>query len=372
MPLRPVDRDALADVARTIAQDSFGFVYVDAERDRLRDRYEAQEKSVLKASSPSTSQLKEALQSIAEDETFAFERIRSGVYYRDPFGRGEAGIKEKLEDVFRDRIVVTTEDLREAFNISHDDAGFFASELRGRELVERISAGNREYYIVGKKLREHLGGGDLDDKLRRRSIHGKISHDQLEDAISVAATSDVISYLQSEGYIVDMDGEYLVRAALSEFARHIASEIEDDIVAAFDDAGYLLPEREYESLLSDEIEARTPVLSAARSTRGDTSESDVLSAVREEFASKDAPQIETLERTDLAVHRDPFDEQIEAQAEELTRPVLADTTANTPSSMLEEIESDIEDLRLATTEAGNGYARDRVRDRAEELIQENF
>ena len=373
MPLRPVDQDALAEACRSIARTNYGFVYVDRDQDQIKNAYESQDKSMLHTDSLSTSQIKEPLREIAGDDNFPFEQIRSGVFYMDPFGVGiDMGIAGELQRLFRSQIVITTEELRQRFDLAHDDAEFFASELHDRDLVMRIVAGNRDYYTVGPKLKDHVDGDgeDLNDKLAHRSMNGKISHGQLEEAITVSAVSDVIDYLQTEGYVIDLDGEYLVPAAIDEFTRWLAGEIQSDVIDAFETTGYVMPVSEYDSLLTEQIESRSNVLAGVRSSRGDTSEREILQSVKERFASGDEPQLVTENR--LAVHAGPIEEEIETHAQELVRPVLNDTTAGTPSSMLEDVKPDIDELRLAQTDAANEYLRGRITDRAEELIREDF
>lgn len=377
MPIRPVDRDALADACRSVAQDEFGFVYVDRDRERIESEYESSDKSLVHADSLSKSDIEETLSTVASEETSSIERIRNGVFYVDPFGRGiDMGVAEELQELFRNQIVVTTEDLRQHFDLAVDDAEFFAEELRSgqRGLVMRIVAGNRSYYTVGPKLKDHVaeGGEDLEDKLVHESLDGKISHGELEDAIAVSAVSDVIGYLQTEGYVVDLDGEYLVPAAIEEYTRWLAGEIADDVVDAFQSAGYVMPVAEYDSLLTEEIERRSNVLSAVRSSRGDLSERDVLRGVRERFDGTDNPEIERDDTRGLAVHVDPADETVESHADEVVRPVLNETTAQTPSSLLDSVRPEIEELRLASTTAANEYLRERITERADELIRDDF
>ena len=374
MPLRPVDKDALADACRSIARRNFGFVYVDRNQEEIKNEYESRDKSVIHTDSLSTSQIKEPLREIAGSDNFPFRQIRSGVFYMDPFGVGiDMGIAGELQRLFRSQIVITTEELRKRFDLAHDDAEFFAGELHDRDLVMRIVAGNRDYYTVGPKLKDHVDGDgeDLDDKLVHRSMNGKISHDQLEGAISVSAVSDVIDYLQNEGYVIDLDGEYLVPAALDEFTRWLAGEISEEVLEAFETAGFVMPVSEYRSLLTEAIESRSNVLAAVRSSRGETTEREIVDAVADRFAGGDSPQI-TTEDGQLAVHTGPFEEEIETHAQEVVRPVLNDTSAATPSSMLEDVKPDIEELRLAQTDAANQYVQRRITDRAEELIREDF
>ncbi len=373
MPLRPVDQDALAEACRSIARDNYGFVYVDRDQEQIKNAYESQDTSVIHTDSLSASGIKESLRAVAGDDNFAFEQIRSGVFYMDPFGVGiDMGIAVELQRLFRSQIVITTEELRTRFDLAHDDAEFFAGELHNRDLVMQIVAGNRDYYTVGPKLKDHVDGEgeDLDDKLAHRSMNGKISHGQLEEAISVSAVSDVIDYLQTEGYVIDLDGEYLVPAAIDEFTRWLAGEIESAVIDAFETTGYVMPVSEYDSLLTEQIASRSNVLAGVRSSRGDLTERGLLQNVKDRFETDEEPQI-VVERG-LAVQAGPIDDEIETHAQEVVRPVLNDTTAGTPSSMLEDVTPDIQQLRLAQTEAANDYLQQRITDRAEELIREEF
>ncbi|QZP39456.1 hypothetical protein [Halobaculum magnesiiphilum] len=374
MPLRPVDRDVLEDISQDISQSNYGFLYVDRVRDDLKDQYQSREKGRLKAPKLSTSDVKESLRDLAEDENYSLERIRSGVFYWDPFGSGtRTGITERLKGVFRDQMVVTTEDLRKAFDLAHEDADFFAKQLRRQNLVMRIAAGSRDYYSVGSRLKEETGEDDLKGKLKRRATHGKLSHGQLEEAISVAATSDVIGYLQGEGLIIDMDGEYLVRSALDEFAEKLADDLGDDVSRAFEDAGNVMPTGEYDSLIESEIEVRSNVLAHVRSSGADIGKRDVIEAVREQYDDEDGdPHVEVLDARSLAVAVEPFDRMVEGRAEDLTRPLLQDLTATTADNLKQELREEIEDLHLTTSDAGNAYARTKVRERGEALIDERF
>lgn len=246
MSLRPPDRDMLADVCRSIANESYGFLYIDQVKDQIQAEYESRDKSRLRAQALSTSDIKEAMGTIANDDVTGFEKIRPGVYYYDPFGAGaDSDIATELTALFRGQLVVTSEDIRDRFDLAIDDVDFFIRELRDRDLLLRIAAGNRDYYTVGSRLKEQTDDQGLDGRLQNRATNGRISHEQLEHAISVEATSDVINYLQSEGYVIDLEGEYLVRSSLEAFGADLARTIEETVVEEFEEAGYVVPESEY-------------------------------------------------------------------------------------------------------------------------------
>ena len=134
-----------------------------------------------------------------------------GVYYVDTFSVGSSdAVTNELTSTFSHNVVITSETLRSRFDLAMDDVEFFVAELTERDLVQRITAGERDYYTIGPRLKEHAENVGFDSQLARKAKDGKISHSALEDIISIAATKDIIRYLEQEGYVIDMDGEYLV------------------------------------------------------------------------------------------------------------------------------------------------------------------
>lgn len=371
MPVRPVDRDVLSDICGEIAQNNCGFLYVDRVKDRIKSEYESGGKSVLKAGSVTTASIEETLSALAANDAFEFRRLRSRAYYVSPFGGGgsETQIMSTLTALFRTQMVVTAEAIRDAFDIAHDDLSFFTRELRDRRFVMRIAAGNREYYTVGGYLEEETDEPGLTDKLETKSFSGKISHEQLEDAIAVSATSDVINYLQSEGYVVDLDGEYLVCSALGEFTRRLARDIADDVVDAFENAGYVMPSDEYDSLVERRIDEVSSVLDAARTVQDDTLSAAMVSRrVREDLGTERDIRVDGA----VAVHADPLSEVVDEYASDLVRQAMAAGGAATPSSVMEDVEAELEELHLASTEAGNTHVRGEIRADAAERANAAF
>ncbi|WP_096388991.1 hypothetical protein [Halopenitus persicus] len=371
MPLRPADTDLLGEIAISIARENYGFLYVDRVSEEIRDRYESEDTGLTKASSLSRSDIKESLQEIAGQEHEDFRRIRSGVYYYDPFSTGHDNrIPNRLKDLFLStQQVVTAEQIRNEFNLAVDDVEFFVDKLVSNDMLFRIAAGSREYYSVGSLLKEQTGQNRLEDELREQSRGseplGILSHDELEQIISVNATTDVIRYLEGQlGFLADLDGEYLVWGALEDYGRWMAEEIADDVISEFDDVGHAMPTSEYREVVTARIEGRTDILeNVSRSERD-----DVIDAVEEGLQA--VVDIDVDGR--IAVHRAPLSEEIDAHAEKIVSPLLADTAAATPSVMKEEAETEIEDLRLADSEEANRYLREQVRERANGKIEEAF
>jgi hypothetical protein len=371
MPLRPVDTDRLGDICISIARENYGFLYLDRVSETIKERYEGAETGLTKAGSLTRSAIKESLQDLAGGEYETLRRIRSGVYYYDVFSAGhDRRIPNQLKDLFiSTQQVVTAEQIRNEFNLAVDDVEFFLDKLVENDMLFRIATGSQAYYSVGSLLKEQTGQNRLEDELREQSKGsapmGILSHDELERIISVNATSDVIGYLEQQlGLLADLDGEYLVWGALDEYGRWLADEILDGVTGEFASAGHAMSETEYREVVTAQIEQRTDILDRISRRKRD----DVVDAVQEALEAAGGIEVEGR----IAAHRDPLDDEIEAQAQKIVDPLLSDLTAATPSVLKEEAAEDIEEMRLAETEEANDYLRKQVRGRAEEMIEEAF
>lgn len=371
MPLRPVDTDKLGDICISIAQENFGFLYLDRVANRIKEEYEASETGLTKTGTLTRGAIKESMQEIAGDEYENLRQIRSGVYYYDVFSAGhDRRIPNQLKDLFvSTQQVVTAEQIRNEFNLAVDDVDFFVDKLVENDMLFRIATGSQEYYSVGSLLKEQTGQNRLEDELREQAKSsapiGVLAHDELEQIISVNATSDVIRYLEQQlEFLADLDGEYLVWGALDEYGRWLAEEISDDVLDEFGAAGHAMSVPEYREVVTTAIEQRTDILDSISRRRRD----DVVDAVQDALETAGAIEVDGR----IAAHREPLDEEIEAQAEKVVDPLLSDLTAATPSVLKEEAAEEIEEMRLAETEEANDYLRKQVRGRAEEKIEEAF
>ncbi|MFC4540397.1 hypothetical protein ACFO5R_00405 [Halosolutus amylolyticus] len=364
MTLLPVDTDVLEDVCRDIAQDNYGFIYVSDQKSEIKSAYESANIGLVNARSLSSSDMRKALTVMAADEFIDIEQLRDGVFYVDPFGvKGNMNITRELTNLFGQRLVVTGETLRSRFSLAIDDIEFFADELADRNYVRRITAGKRDYYTIGPQLKEHADDVGLDSRLEREASNGKIAHSDLESVIDVDATADVIRYLDREGYIVDLDGEYLVEEAIDEYARYLAEQIEDAVEAEFEESSYVLRTGEFEKVVENEIDNRFDVLSKARSIRG-----DLLDGTRDTL----------IDRLGLKAEQEMVEaiEPFEAVVEDHARRVLIDLKAEqdqlpgTLPEWVELAEDHFEELHVSDTTDVNKYVRNAVQDRYRALVNE--
>ncbi|WP_115865211.1 hypothetical protein [Halorussus litoreus] len=367
MPLRPTDTDVLADICTSVALQNHGFLYVDRVGDEIRSQYESSDTGALKASSLSRTDIKKAMDDIVSDEYSELQRLRTGVYYYDPFGTGDnREITAELTALFRQQLVVTSEKLRSRFEVAIDDIDFFTEELEDRRLLKRVAAGERDYFTIGSQLKEQAGEAGVEARLQEKATYGKLSHDQLEKVINVSATADVIRYLEAEGFVIDLDGEYLVQSdeAIAEFGAYLARQIGDDVATEFESSAYLLPAEEFSQLVENEVSERSDVLAQAREVRG-----DVLDATEDALADdlgleEDAPVVR---------QGDEFEAYVDRRAEEIQREVTSsDERLATESDFHDVGHPMIEEIHVGTAQQANEYARDAIRDRFDEMVADQF
>lgn len=363
MSILPIDTDVLEDVCRDVAQDNYGFVYVSDQKAEIKAGYEGADTGLVNASSLSASDMREALAEMSADEFIDLEQLRDGVYYVDPFGvKGNMNITRELTNLFGQRLVVTGETLRSRFSLAIDDIDFFVDELAARDYLRRITAGKRDYYTIGPQLKEHADDVGLDARLEREASNGKISHSDLESVIDVNATADVIRYLDREGYIVDLDGEYLVEDAIDSYGEYLADQIIDVVESEFTDANHILRVAEFEQVVENAIDSRFDVLSTARSVRA-----EILDETRSTL----------MDRLELAVGPETvrMDEPFEQLVDERARRILVDVKGEydvfaSPSEFTERAADQFDELQIAHDDRVNEYAREAVLDRYETIVTE--
>ena len=359
MALLPVDRDVLADVCLDVALEHYGFLYVAEQKDTIIDEYAAADTRMLRAGSISPSDLRDALPALTER---SFRRLRDGVYYVDTFSIGGESeqVTEALTRLFSQRIVVTGEKIREEFGLALDDIDFFIDKLAERTLVERIAAGGQDYYIIGEKLKEHAEDVGLATQLEFRATHGVVTHSDLEDVIDVSATRDVIQYLQREGYVVDLDGEYLVSDIVDEYAASLAREIDDAAEAELAESKHVLTAAEFDAVVEHQLRERFEVLSVAP---------EYAEEIIEETAGALVEDL-SLDRNRMVVDTDRFEEFVDGKARDILRRV--ETERDRPpakrSGYMEEAEPMIEEVSVSPDESVNEYVRESISERCVEVI----
>lgn len=361
---RSVDTELLEDICRDIALQNYGFLYVNDHKDEIKSRYEQSDTDLLDKGSVSQSDLKSALNSIIEDDFSDFEQLRTGVYFVDPLEKRRGSeVIDQLKDIFEYNLVVNKQTIESKFDIAPTDVDFLTSRFETVDLVRRITAGEREYFTSGPRLKDETGGAtSVDSRLNEAATHGRIAHADLEDVIDVAATRPIITYLSREEFIADLDGEYLVKSAMDEFAAHVGREVHESVGEAFGDVG-ILPKAEFEQVVENAVTSQFDVLTHL--SRSD--ESELMSGIVETVKTEAGLS----EDGDVVLQDETFEEFVDHRARTVLDEV-DDQALGKPSEIKEAGEPELAEIAASESEVANEYVRDAVRDRFEQQVDEMF
>lgn len=373
--VRPVSTEVLQGICEDVAMENYGFVYLSDHKGEIKESYEQTETGFKYKSSLSLSDIKEGMQEIADDEFNSFERLRGDSYFLNPFEnpRGQR-IGDELESLFTTNLVLHKKRLESKFDIAPTDVDYFARKLIEEGYITRIPAGERDYFVGGPKLKDETSRDiSLEAQLKNRSdAEGKLSHRELEEIIDVAATENVIDYLSQNDFIIDLDGEYLVQAALDEFAEALAARIEDSVAEEFQESEYVLHKPEFDQVVENKINESTNILKEARSVRN-----DILAHAEEALTET----LDLTERTtyNMIVMSDPkldgkgFDELVDEQARSVKKQVArSDVTITKKSEQVSAGNERIADLQLGRTQKSREFIQDEIQDRYEDLVDQEW
>lgn len=369
------DKEALQDVCRDIALENYGFLYVNDDKEEIRSRYDSRGgdegiagkvKNAIGGNSIGMEALQSSLEEIAGDDFNDFQRLRTGVYFHDPFNarQGEE-VTNTLTQLFKYEIVVPEREMKSRFNLAKKDVDFFTKRLEEEDYIERITTSDHgDYFTIGSQLKDESGDAGVDARLRKKAKQGLIAHADLEAVIDAAATDDVIRYLEHEDFIVELEGKYLVRSGIEEFAAHVADDIGDHVEEAFADAAYVLPNGEFEQVVENEVDAEFDVLEHLdRSDRSWVLE-HVREAVAAELGLDDDPR-------DVVVHDEPFEEYADRRAAEILEEV-DDPSLGSADAFSEAGHERIEELQLSNAEVADRYIHEEIRAAYDERVEEMF
>lgn len=371
--VRPVSTEVLQDICEEIAMDNYGFVYLNDHKSEIKEQYKQTETGIKYTSSLSLSDIKEGMQSIADDEFNSLERLRGDSYFLNPFEnpRGQQ-IGDELESLFTTTLVLHKKRLESQFDIAPTDADFFANKLIDEGYITRIPAGERDYFVGGPKLKDETSRDiSLETQLKNRSdTEGKLSHRELEEIIDVAATENVISYLSQNEFIIDLDGEYLVQAALDEFAESLRERIEDDVAEEFQESDYVLHAPEFDQVVENKINEHSDILKQARAVRRDILELTEESLSDRLGLEEDRSMVVMYDDT---VGGEGFDQFVDTQARAVKQQVIqSDVTITKPSDQKEAGKEHIEQLQVGRTQQSQEFIRNEVQERYEELVDKEW
>lgn len=373
--IRSVDTERLQDICEDIAINNYGFIYLADHKDEIKEQYEQSDTGLKHKNSLSLSNLREGMQTIGEDDFNSFERLRSDAYFLNPFERPEGQrITEELESLFTQDIVLHKKRLESRFNIAPTDVDFFAQKLADEGYITKIPAGEREYFVGGPGLKDETSRDvGLAAQLKNKAnAEGKISHRELEEIIDVAATSNVISYLSQNEYIIDLDGEYLVQEALDEFAASLAERIADPVLEEFEEADYVLHSSEFSQVVENKVNEATDILKQARPIKRELLELTEETLV-DELGLDENTAYSMIILSDENLDTTGFEAFVDKQARSIKQRVAnSDVTVAKKSDQKEAGRERIEELQVGRTENSREFIQREIRDRYDELVEEEW
>lgn len=269
MTLLPINNEALWTACKKVAQENYGLLYMDADKNvgSVIKEYKNAQKKPLKASTINRDDLTKFLTERAKEEhdDESLTKLRESVYFlRESvyfipvvFGEKDLGDLEieKLTDMFKKNIVVSTEMIRKEFEVAFDDGLFFANELANRSLIKPLSEGGK-YYVMGDTLKDSVSTDLFKMAIGNYANDGLITPAGLEEAIKVDATNDVIRYLEKENILVKVNSRYLVHGMTVEFSEKVAEEIKGSVEERFKEYNYVVNETMIRGVIEENINER--------------------------------------------------------------------------------------------------------------------
>lgn len=264
--LRPVNREVLRDVAKEVAEDHAGFLYVDTEpqvKEEIVQRYEEEDSTFWTAQSVSRDDIVEALEAVVDEKTF-WRRSPEGTFFFDLHHAPGQRWDVPLRKLFANTPLVTKNRIKAEFGVSGADIDFLCDRLTENRYLSKLEVSGNEYFGPGDRIKESVPEGRIEDRLANRSRRGKIDRSQLEEVIDVPSFDGVVEYLEEERFLTPLGDEYLVRSAQDSFVSALARQIEDPVEREFQEADHVLPGEEFETVVRNRAEEVEPSLAKGR------------------------------------------------------------------------------------------------------------
>jgi hypothetical protein len=351
--LRPPDTDLLVALCRDVALDAHGFLYLPDDAPTVVERYEDASTEFRYANSVSSGRLRRTLDSRAADDETIVQRLRTGTFYWNPFETAQGpDVPALLLDLLEDRLVLTPAAIDSAFDVAPADVAVLTAELVRLDFLRSITVGEHDVYEGGSRLAaETTRPVTVDRTLRAWSSDGIVDRDDLIDHLDVPASGDVITALERNDSLVEIDDAYLVRAAIPDLASAVADEIEADVRETLRPTG-VLPTIDFDARIEHEITRRRAVLEHL----GPGDAGTLLSEVRRRLLESE--EVKSVTDPDVVVDCSQFEAYLRTRASPSDAPngsggvapespeVAAEMEAPTLDSLVREyVESTLEDQR---------------------------
>lgn len=369
MPIRNVDKDVLEDVVRETADSTTGFLELPEDRNYIQREYEERVDSIFSVSSLTHDQIRSVLDEFDSDGQKEINHVTNEVYMVNPFSTveedGTNPVQETVLDMYRSNVVFDADTIRREFNIAPEYAEFFVEELRRKGILKRLSR-SPEVYTISEDLEQAAGANSVEDRIKREAANGIITNDRFERLVSAPLIDEVTELFESEGYIIDLGGEYLVRDAVEDYAGSLTDSVEDDIEQEFIESDYLILESTYRK----ELKRRLRSVSDALPHISDSSvRNDIIDHVDGELRDRfglDTRETESGEA--VVVMSNAISSEIDETSEEVFISVRQNDYAKA-ERYYEAADGQIEDVSVSGNETISQYFRDAVREQVRNKIR---
>lgn len=368
MPLRSPDKEALEDAIRAAANDLNGYVNLPEQRSFIQNEYAEQDTGVLDASDVSHGEIRTVLDEFDADERKDIEHIADEVYFVNPFGAtpsDDEEILDHIEDTYRVHIVFSGETLRRTFDLPVDHADYFIDSLVNRDLLQRLSR-THDVYTIGSKLQENSDEPGIEDRLAQEAVDGIISNDKFEKIVDGPVIPAVTSMFEKDGYILDLDGEYLVLNAQDDFERYLAREIKQDVKDEFD--GPVLLESTFTNEVKNHITSHS---SRIAKIPDEHRRSQIIDGAENKVRERLGVVSQETDDSSIVVLTTELEDTVREKADTIY-PQIAELNHATAKAYYEAAEEEVQNISTDGGELVNEYLRDAVLEELWQRIQEGL
>lgn len=373
MPLRNPDPEIIEDVVREEADDVNGLLNLPEVRQTIqqeyRERYQEKHGRVSSYSPKVTHEdIRSILDDLASDPQRDIRHVDDEVYFNSPFtgleNAGEREVLDRLTDIYHLYLVFSGERIRQEFNVPVSNSEFFLDRLEDQELVERLSHA-QDVFTIGSKLEQITDEPSIEEQLRERATEGIIKNDKFEDIIDAPATEEVVSLFVNREYLVDMDGEYLVKSALDDYIQRLTRDTSPKLEAKFEDADHAMRATEYRSTVNRSVREASDLLSYAPDL-----EDEILEGVRDGVTERLGLESVTHDGgPELVVRREEFEENVEEVVGSVTQTVLSEDHT-VAGDYFDAVDERLETVGIPGGAAVNEYYQETIRERCYDRISQ--
>lgn len=365
MALRDPDMEALEDAIRVASNDLNGYVNLPEKRSFIQSEYAENRTGRLSSPEVSHDDIRQALNKFADDGQKDIQHVDGEVYFVNPFSATPGGDKKiinRIEETYRVHIVFSGETLRRTFDLPMDHAEYFIDSLVDRDLLQRLSR-THNVYTIGSQLEQQSSEPGISERLAKESTNGIITNDKMETIVDSPVIPAVTTMFENDGYILDLDGEFLVLNALDDFQKHLATQIEPDVRSEFD--GAVLLESTFENAIENYLRHHSERLSKISKT--DT-RSTIIDGVEETLREELGIESRTADGSSIVVMTDELKDTVQEKADTIY-PRISEQNHATAQAYYEAAEMEVESISTDSGTLVNEYLRKAVLDEVWARIQ---